>query len=417
MTQRIIRFRVSLRTWFLIVSLGCAIAVLFWPPVYERNVLRGLDARVESVVFGAHRFWKPYPLREVTTLHLVNPSNDDLACVCRLRHLRSLSLEGGSWDVDSLKMVGRAQSLTNLIVYNIRLNGEVLDALADLPNRIRVNITVDRQHGDGVALDANALPAFRHLVDKHALYFDVAAMLPTEMSNYRRKLLGLNPRPSAAIAKEAYSAQQQNGSTGPQQVPSILKTTQRRSPGAGKHGSGEETGGATSLAVKTDTSAAVSSNGNTLPPHEREQAHSRFVNHGKFVEDRQTGLLWQRDGDEAGLMDFYEAAAYAKSLNLGTVRGWRLPTADELKTIFPADKPPFINSGYHASIGPETPVKCYWTADTLLPEKPMARVVPWYADGPRAFGRCDGNENSVRCVHDPITDLSPAPMTSSRVVE
>src|SRR5262245_32889788 len=72
----------------------------------------------------------------------------------------------------------------------------------------------------------------------------------------------------------------------------------------------------------------------------------RFRDAGDYIEDRWTGLLWQKDGDESGPKNFYQAADYAKQLQLGGLTGWRVPTKDELVTIFPATFAPFKDTHY-----------------------------------------------------------------------
>jgi hypothetical protein len=60
---------------------------------------------------------------------------------------------------------------------------------------------------------------------------------------------------------------------------------------------------------------------------------SRFIDHGEYVEDPQTRLLWQKDGLAAGKLNFYEAGRYAETLSLGGIDGWRVPTIAELAII------------------------------------------------------------------------------------
>ena len=127
----------------------------------------------------------------------------------------------------------------------------------------------------------------------------------------------------------------------------------------------------------------------------------RFVDRGQYVEDTQTGLLWQKDGAASGKKNFYEAAEYAKKLKLGGLSGWRVPTAEELKTIFPADKSPFVNTGYrkeqYRSGAGE--FRSYWTSD-LDKGEDYAFVYQWYAEG--GPNNCYASKNyvHVRCVRD-----------------
>jgi Protein of unknown function (DUF1566) len=126
---------------------------------------------------------------------------------------------------------------------------------------------------------------------------------------------------------------------------------------------------------------------------------ARFIDHGEYVEDKQTRLLWQKDGLAAGKLNFYEAARYAETLSLGGLDGWRVPTIAELAIIFPATDPIFLNTGYE----PQTPGSTlYWTSelDTRLPD--YAYVYQWYAEGGANNGTASLNFCRVRAVHDPI---------------
>ena len=133
-------------------------------------------------------------------------------------------------------------------------------------------------------------------------------------------------------------------------------------------------------------------------------ARERFRDHGDYVEDTRTGLLWQKDGDVSGKLNYYDAIKYATSLQLGGIFGWRVPTKDELASIFPAVEAPFTDTKYT-----KEPVgkgsyewNSYWTSnvDARLPD--YAYVFHWYADG--GANNCSASMNYVyvRCVRDPI---------------
>jgi hypothetical protein len=144
------------------------------------------------------------------------------------------------------------------------------------------------------------------------------------------------------------------------------------------------------------------------------QEKPRLIDHGEYVEDRQTGLLWQKDGQSSGKMNFYDAAKYAKSLKLGGLTGWRVPTAKELETIFPADQAPFANSAYNkdqcCAGGKE--FRSYWTSELDPRQEDYAFVYQWYAKG--GANNCFASKNFVyvRCVLDgksavPLGDGKP----------
>lgn len=128
----------------------------------------------------------------------------------------------------------------------------------------------------------------------------------------------------------------------------------------------------------------------------------RFRDGGEYVEDRWTGLLWQKSGESSGKMGFRSADRYAASLKLGGLSGWRVPTRDEYSTIFPADFAPFTGSNYNPLPCCEGPQEfaSYWTSEW---DGPMggnsAYLFHWYSDGGANNGGI-GNSCYVRCVRD-----------------
>lgn len=137
-------------------------------------------------------------------------------------------------------------------------------------------------------------------------------------------------------------------------------------------------------------------------PSDTPKNKPRLVDRGEYVEDTETELLWQKDGSASGRKNFYEAAEYAKNLKLGGLTGWRVPTAKELATIFPAAKPPFTNTGYRKEqYAPGAgEFRSYWTSDLDKRLEDYAYVYQWYADG--GANNCFASKNyaSVRCVRD-----------------
>jgi len=130
----------------------------------------------------------------------------------------------------------------------------------------------------------------------------------------------------------------------------------------------------------------------------------RFIDHGDYVEDTKTGLLWQKDGDDSKKLNYYQAVTYASKQRIGRLDGWRLPTRKECEAIFPATDPPFTDTKY-------TDFPCckgnhewnsYWTGelDVRLPD--YAYVYQWYHKG--GANNCYASKNYVyvRCVHDPV---------------
>ncbi|MFM9963497.1 MAG: DUF1566 domain-containing protein [Planctomycetaceae bacterium] len=130
----------------------------------------------------------------------------------------------------------------------------------------------------------------------------------------------------------------------------------------------------------------------------------RFRDAGEYVEDRWTGLLWQKNGAESGKKNFQQAAEYAKELELGGLKDWRVPTSDELATIFPATFAPFTATKYNPNPCCQGLLEfaAYWTSELDGPiEKDYAFVYQWYAKGGANNGFASKNFVYVRCVHDP----------------
>jgi hypothetical protein len=130
----------------------------------------------------------------------------------------------------------------------------------------------------------------------------------------------------------------------------------------------------------------------------------RFKDHDQYIEDRWTGLLWQKDGLAAGKRNFYEAKEYAEKLELGGMKEWRVPTAEELRTIFPANFAPFNETTYNPNkcCGGDKEFSAYWTSELDLRSNDYAYVFQWYDTG--GANNCFASKNFVyvRCVHDPV---------------
>lgn len=97
-------------------------------------------------------------------------------------------------------------------------------------------------------------------------------------------------------------------------------------------------------------------------------AEERFVDHGDgTVSDRQMGLMWAKT-DNQGDIDWKSATRWARftfpmTLPEGKREGWRLPTLEELQTLYVADE---SYEGYEADCGqhvrsvPEIELSCGW---------------------------------------------------------
>ena len=133
-------------------------------------------------------------------------------------------------------------------------------------------------------------------------------------------------------------------------------------------------------------------------------AADRFKDAGAYVEDRWTGLLWQKDGTESGKMNYFEAFDYTDRLELSGVKGWRLPTPEELSTIFPATYAPFTGTRYNGNecCGGGMEFASYWTSqlDPRLPD--YAFLYQWYSKGGANNGYASKNFAYIRAVHNPL---------------
>jgi hypothetical protein len=128
----------------------------------------------------------------------------------------------------------------------------------------------------------------------------------------------------------------------------------------------------------------------------------RFIENGDCVEDTWTGLLWQKDGSTSGKKNYQQAADYAANLKLNGLSGWRVPTIEELASVFPADDTPFANSGYtlEQCCAPPHEYNSYWTSELDGRKEDYAYVYHWYAKGGANNGYASRNFVRVRCVRD-----------------
>ena len=129
-------------------------------------------------------------------------------------------------------------------------------------------------------------------------------------------------------------------------------------------------------------------------------SQKRFINKGRYIQDKQTGLLWQRNGYESGRLNFYQAEKYAKHLSIDDLEHWRLPTVKEFTEIYKEkDDIAFI---YAPFLRGET---AYWSSEMSYDMDDYATLFIWPEDykkgGPNG---CYASKNwyYVRAVHDPI---------------
>jgi len=66
-------------------------------------------------------------------------------------------------------------------------------------------------------------------------------------------------------------------------------------------------------------------------------AEDRFTNNGDgTVTDTRTGLMWAQT-DNMGNINWQNAKLYCENIILGGYDGWRMPTIEELETLFSSD--------------------------------------------------------------------------------
>ena len=159
------------------------------------------------------------------------------------------------------------------------------------------------------------------------------------------------------------------------------------------------------LALGVMICASVAAKPIREPLGAKPQSNQRFRDRGEYIEDTKTGLLWQKDGQQSGKMNFYQAADYAKQLKLGGMTGWRVPTKEELAEIFPATDAPFTNTPYNPGqcCGGAIPFDSYWTSNLDLSLPDYAYVYHWYAKGGANNCYASRNACNVRCVRGPVS--------------
>lgn len=86
-----------------------------------------------------------------------------------------------------------------------------------------------------------------------------------------------------------------------------------------------------------DMLIAFEEENNKTPPS------SPIINDDGTVTDTRTNLMWKHNHEE-GLFTFEEAVTKFKNVSFAGYSDWRLPTIDELKTLFSIDNSVFFNA-------------------------------------------------------------------------
>jgi len=79
------------------------------------------------------------------------------------------------------------------------------------------------------------------------------------------------------------------------------------------------------------------------------------------VMDKSTGLMWAAK-DNGYDITWYDAKKYCKNSRLGGHTDWRMPTLDELESIYDACK--LNQNGYHVDGLIEITASCPWSSET-----------------------------------------------------
>jgi hypothetical protein len=101
----------------------------------------------------------------------------------------------------------------------------------------------------------------------------------------------------------------------------------------------------------------------------------RFVDNGNgTVTDTQTGLMWAKDANPFGRLNWHEAMARCSSFSISGIGGWRLPSKDELLALYHAIQ------GGHPFTGVQS--SCYWSSSTYWDNEGNTDGSVWYVHMP-----------------------------------
>ena len=119
-------------------------------------------------------------------------------------------------------------------------------------------------------------------------------------------------------------------------------------------------------------------------------ASERFedVMGGDAVLDRETGLVWAKDANLYGYVDWHAAYHYPRtSCKIGGRKGWRLPTVEELSSLLDMSQPEV----YKVPPGVFNNVRdAYWSITIDEHDSSMAWLV-WMGMGVVGHGSTDSN--------------------------
>ena len=97
-------------------------------------------------------------------------------------------------------------------------------------------------------------------------------------------------------------------------------------------------------------------------------ADDRFMDNGDgTVTDTRTGLMWAQT-DNMGHITWHDAKRYCDNIILSEHNNWRMPTVDELKTLFDGSLDEFETiCGHHIKSAPQIELSCgfIWSSEVL----------------------------------------------------
>ncbi len=126
------------------------------------------------------------------------------------------------------------------------------------------------------------------------------------------------------------------------------------------------------------------------------------------VEDKDTGLIWQRTVTSEGFT-WKDAFDYCTSLKLAQQQDWQLPTLKELQSLVVEPTPP--SKVYIDAIAfPNTPGAFFWTRSANPGQ--IAAVFFDMSKYPTGLGP-KGNLGHIRCVRGTLNPSYEAPKTAS----
>jgi len=98
------------------------------------------------------------------------------------------------------------------------------------------------------------------------------------------------------------------------------------------------------------------------------RASDRFVDNGDgTVTDTKTGLMWAQT-DNMGNITWHDARLYCENLILSVHNNWRMPTAEELGTLFDDSLDSYETiCGHNVKFAPQIELSCgfVWSSDVL----------------------------------------------------